>query len=148
MKIIKSELKKLKAIKEEIVYSSTFEMKEGDRLIFFSDGVAQSGIALGPSNKEREDDPAYAVFRSQRRIVQSLPSVVKATGWGTDNVSDFIQKKLVNNPDISSRQLARAIVTEANKNDKYTATAFFCFINRRQSSKSISNPPREINKCH
>ena len=90
------------------------------RLIFFSDGVAQSGIALGPSNKEREDDPAYAVFRSQRRIVQSLPSVVKATGWGTDNVSDFIQKKLVNNPDISSRQLARAIVTEANKNDKYT----------------------------
>ena len=113
-------LKRKKAIKEEIVYSSTFEMKEGDRLIFFSDGVAQSGIALGPSNKEREDDPAYAVFRSQRRIVQSLPSVVKATGWGTDNVSDFIQKKLVNNPDISSRQLARAIVTEANKNDKYT----------------------------
>ena len=113
-------LKRKKAIKEEIVYSSTFEMKEGDRLIFFSDGVAQSGIALGPSNKEREDDPAYAVFRSQRRIVQSLPSVVKATGWGTDNVSEFIQRKLVNNPDISSRQLARAIVTEANKNDKYT----------------------------
>ena len=113
-------LKRKAAIKEEIVYSSTFEMKEGDRLIFFSDGVAQSGIALGPSAKEREDDPAYAVFRSQRRPVQSLPSVVKMRGWGTDNVSDFIQKKLTNSPDISSRQLARAIVTEANKNDKYT----------------------------
>ena len=112
-------LRRKAAIKEEIVYSSTFEMKEGDRFIFFSDGVAQSGIALGPSRTEREDDPAYSVFRSIRRPVQSLPSVVKSTGWGTDNVSDFIQKKLTNNPDISSRQLARAIVTEANKNDGY-----------------------------
>lgn len=112
-------LKRKKAIKEEIVYSSTFEMKEGDRLIFFSDGVAQSGISLGPSDTEREDDPAYSVFRPARRPAQSLPSVVKARGWGTDNVSSFIQKKLANNPDISSRQLARAIVTEANKNDGY-----------------------------
>ena len=45
---------------------------------------------------------------------------MKARGWGTENVSEFIQKKLTNNPDISSRQLARAIVTEANKNDGYT----------------------------
>ena len=112
-------LRRKKAIKEEIVYSSSFDMKEGDRLIFFSDGVAQSGIALGPSGSEREDDPAYTVFRPARRPVQSLPSVVKSRGWGTDSASAFIQKKLANNPDISSRQLARAIVTEANKNDGY-----------------------------
>lgn len=111
-------LKRKKAIKEEIVYSSSFDMNEGDRLIFFSDGVAQSGIALGPSRKA-DEDPAYSVFRPQRRPVQSLPSVVKSGGWGTDNVSAFIQKKLTNDPDISSRQLARAIVTEANKNDGY-----------------------------
>ncbi len=111
-------LKRKKAIKEEIVYSSSFDMNEGDRLIFFSDGVAQSGIALGPSQKAGED-PAYTVFRPQRRPVQSLPSVVKSGGWGTDNVSSFIRKKLANDPDISSRQLARAIVTEANKNDGY-----------------------------
>lgn len=112
-------LKRKKAIKEEIVYSSSFDMKEGDRLIFFSDGVAQSGIGLGPSGTDREEDPAFSVFRPARRPVQSLPSVVKSRGWGTERATAFIQKKLENNPDISSRQLARAIVTEANKNDSY-----------------------------
>jgi hypothetical protein len=112
-------LKRKKAIKEEIVYSSTFEMKEGDRLIFFSDGVAQSGIGLGPSSSERDADPAYSVFRPARRPAQSLPSVIKSRGWGVEKASEFIQRKIENNPDISSRQLARAIVTEANKNDEY-----------------------------
>ena len=87
-------LKRKKAIKEEIVYSSSFDMKEGDRLVFFSDGVAQSGIGLGPSGKDREEDPAYSVFRPARRPVQSLPSVVKSRGWGTERASAFIQKKL------------------------------------------------------
>lgn len=109
-------LRRKTAIKEEIVYSSSFEMNEGDRLIFFSDGVAQSGIALGPS-RGADEDPAYTVFRPHRNPVQSLPSVVKSRGWGTDKVAEFIQRKLNNNPDISSRQLARAIVTEANMND-------------------------------
>ena len=112
-------LRRKKAIKEEIIFSSSFEMKEGDRLIFFSDGVAQSGIALGPSGGAREQDPAYSVFRSRGRPVQSLPSVVKSSGWGVENASAFIQKKITNDPDISSRQLARAIVTEASKNDGY-----------------------------
>lgn len=113
-------LKRKKAIKEEIVYSSTFEMKEGDRLIFFSDGVAQSGIALGSSGEIRERDPAYASLNMQhRRPVHDLPSVVKSGGWGTENVAEFIQRKLRNDPGISARQLARAIVTEASKNDGY-----------------------------
>ena len=112
-------LKRSRAIKEEIIYSSSFEMKEGDRLIFFSDGVAQSGIALGPSGGAREQDPAYAAFRTHGRPVYSLPSVVKNKGWGTENVSAFIQRKLNNDPEISARQLARAIVSEANKNDGY-----------------------------
>ena len=112
-------LKRKKAIKEEIVYSSSFDMKEGDRLIFFSDGVAQSGIGLGPSSSERDADPAYSVFRPARRPAQSLPSVIKSRGWGVEKASAFIQRKIENNPDISSRQLARAIVTEANKNDEY-----------------------------
>ena len=113
-------LRRKKAIKEEIVYSSSFDMSEGDRLIFFSDGVAQSGIALGPSGGAREQDPAYVAFRPHGRQVHDLPSVVKSKGWGTENVSAFIQKKLTNDPEISARQLARAIVTEANKNDSYT----------------------------
>lgn len=112
-------LKRKAAIKEEIVYSSSFEMKDGDRLIFFSDGVAQSGIALGPSGGAREQDPVYAALRSHSRPVHSLPSVVKSRGWGTESVSAFIQKTLARDPEISSRQLARAIVTEAYKNDNY-----------------------------
>lgn len=112
-------LKRKAAIKEEIVYSSSFDMQDGDRLIFFSDGVAQSGIALGPSSHDVEEDRAYSVFRSGRRPVQSLPSVIKSKGWGTEKVSEFVQKKLSSDPDISARQLSRAIVTEAYKNDGY-----------------------------
>ena len=112
-------LKRKTAIKEEIVYSSTFDMKEGDRLIFFSDGVAQSGISLGPSENRNLDEPDFSVFRYNRRPVHELPSVVKSRGWGTENVSAFIQKALERNPDVSSRQLARAIVTEANTKDGF-----------------------------
>ncbi len=138
-------LKRKAAIKEEIVYSSSFEMKDGDRLIFFSDGVAQSGIALGPSAASREDS-AYSSFKPHGRPVQSLPSVIKSRGWGTENVSAFIQKTLREDPSISSRQLARAIVTEAYKNDKYTPNDDItcCVINIRKPRRTliITGAPR------
>ena len=138
-------LKRKAAIKEEIVYSSSFEVSNGDRLIFFSDGVAQSGIALGPSAAAREDS-AYSVFRPQRRPAQALPSVIKSKGWGTENVSAFIQKTLREDPSISSRQLARAIVTEAYKNDKYTPNDDItcCVINIRKPRRTliITGAPR------
>lgn len=134
-------LKRKTAIKEEIVYSSSFEMNDGDRLIFFSDGVAQSGIALGSGSVggRRDEDPAYAAFRPARRPVQDLPSVTKSRGWGTENVSEFIQKVLKEDPDISSRQLARAIVTEAYKNDKYSPNDDItcCVINIRKPRRTL-----------
>lgn len=110
-------LKRKTAIKEEIVYSSSFEVKDGDRLIFFSDGVAQSGIALG----------------------RDLPSVSTSRGWGIENVSAFIQKVLTEDPDISSRQLARAIVTEAYKNDNYKPgdDITCCVINIRKPRRTL-----------
>ena len=131
-------LKRKAAIKEEIVYSSSFEVSDGDRLIFFSDGVAQSGIALGPSQNVREDS-AYAAFIPHGRPTHSLPSVVKSRGWGTENVSAFIRKKLTEDPDISSRQLARAIVTEAYKNDKYQPNDDItcCVINVRKPRRTL-----------
>ena len=138
-------LKRKAAIKEEIVYSSSFEMKDGDRLIFFSDGVAQSGIALGPSAASKEDS-AYSAFRPHGRPAQALPSVIKFKGWGTENVSAFIQKTLREDPSISSRQLARAIVTEAYKNDKYTPNDDItcCVINIRKPRRTliITGAPR------
>ena len=134
-------LKRKAAIKEEIVYSSSFEVNDGDRLIFFSDGVAQSGIALGSSGPSRDikEDPVYAAFRTARQPAQSLPSVVRSKGWGTENVSAFIQKTLREDPHISSRQLARAIVTEAYKNDGYHPNDDItcCVINIRKPRRTL-----------
>ena len=132
-------LKRKAAIKEEIVYSSSFEVNDGDRLIFFSDGVAQSGIALGPSQNVISDDSPYAAFKPHGRPSQNLPSVIKSKGWGTENVSAFIQKTLRETPDISSRQLARAIVTEAYKNDKYKPNDDItcCVINIRKPRRTL-----------
>ena len=132
-------LKRKAAIKEEIVYSSSFEVNDGDRLIFFSDGVAQSGIALGPSQNAIRDDSPYAAFKPHGRPSQNLPSVIKSKGWGTENVSAFIQKTLRETPDISSRQLARAIVTEAYKNDKYKPNDDItcCVINIRKPRRTL-----------
>ncbi len=134
-------LRRKAAIKEEIVYSSSFEVSNGDRLIFFSDGVAQSGIALGSTGTTRDikEDPAYAAFSSHKRPSQNLPSVVKSRGWGTENVSTFIQKTLKSDPNISSRQLARAIVTEAYKNDGYHPNDDItcCVINIRKPRRTL-----------
>lgn len=134
-------LKRKNAIKEEIVYSSSFELRCGDRLIFFSDGVAQSGIALGSSRTQDREDPAYTAFRPARtgKPKYDLPSVTRSSGWGVDNVSAFIQKTLREDPDISSRQLARAIVTEAYKNDKYKPNDDItcCVINIRKPRRTL-----------
>ena len=105
------------AIKEEIVYSSSFEMKDGDRLIFFSDGVAQAGVSLGQAPDQLRD-AAYTSFdRMPHRQKKTQPLTAK--GWGTENVSKYISGVLEKNPTISARQLARDIVTQAYKFDGY-----------------------------
>ena len=81
-----TKLRRKTAVKEEIVHTSSFDMKMGDRLIFFSDGAAAQ---LGE--------------------------------WGTDNVREFVHRLLQKDPDINSRDLARSIVTEAYKRDRYKA---------------------------
>ena len=88
------------AVKEECVYYSEFKMKLGDRLVFFSDGVAQAGIGLRPGSNNDE---------------------VGAKGWGVENVQSFIQETIAANPFISARDLSRAIVTKAYSYDNYHA---------------------------
>ena len=100
-------LRRKTAVKEEIVHTSSFDMKMGDRLIFFSDGVAQAGMVLGSL-------PGLDT--------EHLHSAGEQLGeWGTDNVRDFVHNLLRKDPDINSRDLARAIVTEAYKRDHYHA---------------------------
>ena len=67
-----------------------YAMKE-DRIVFFTDGVTQSGIDTYKFNM----------------------------GWGDQNVFDFIVKQIKNQPQISASKLARKIVNRALTNDNY-----------------------------
>ncbi len=126
------------AIKEEIIYSSTFEMKDGDRLIFFSDGVAQSGVSLGPG-QDHAVDAAYASVDRMPHRQQMKEKPVTSKGWGTENVSKYIKGVLEKDPDISSRQLARDIVTQAYKYDGYKPNDDItcCVINVRKPRRTL-----------
>lgn len=115
-----TKLHRAAAVKEEIVYSSSFIMQDGDRLIFFSDGVSQAGVGLGKT--ENTVDPSLYGMPHMRFYrtghMKNNPNV-GAQGWGTEKVRDFIQKTLEKNPEISARDLTREIVTEAYKFDSY-----------------------------
>lgn len=130
------------AVKPEIVYSSNFSMEYGDRLIFFSDGVAQAGVSLG-TLPSRKPAPVYGA---------KLPSVTKANnglgamGWGENKVREFIQEVLQKNPDIPSRDLTREIVTQAYKFDNYQAnddiTCVAVHIRKPRRTLIVTGAPR------
>lgn len=125
------------AIKEEIVYSSSFEMKNGDRLIFFSDGVAQAGVSLGEAPEQLRDSGYISYDHMPHR--QKKAQAVTAKGWGVRNVSEYISGALKKEPDISSRQLARDIVTQAYKYDGYKPNDDItcCVINVRKPRRTL-----------
>lgn len=72
---------------------SQFTASEGDRIIFHSDGLTQSGT--GTSH---------------------LPM-----GWGTEGVQSFIQKQITDKPVISARELAWGLVKQAHENDAWSS---------------------------
>lgn len=78
-------------IEKTELWISEFTLEKEDRIVFFSDGVSQSGIG---SN--------------------ALPF-----GWGR-GIEDYLVKTLARTPDISASLLAGMIVGEANKNDGYS----------------------------
>ncbi|MGF7139060.1 SpoIIE family protein phosphatase [Roseimarinus sediminis] len=67
-----------------------YAMKE-DRIVFFTDGVSQSGIGTLKFNM----------------------------GWGNEQVFDFIVKQIENQPKLSATKLTRKIVNRALTNDAY-----------------------------
>lgn len=77
--------------KENTLNYSEFEAQMGDRIIFFSDGVSQSGIGSA-----------------------SMP-----LGWGRDKIIEHVLKTLAGNMDISASDLARNITGRAHYNDSY-----------------------------
>lgn len=91
----KIERKNLKTApsKEAVIYYSDFKSKIGDRLIFFSDGVTQSGMGS-----------------------KAFP-----LGWGESGVQKYILSIIEENPTISARNLAKLIVQKALSHDIYKA---------------------------
>ena len=73
---------------EKLLYSE-LELKEEDRMIFFSDGVSQSGIGTA-----------------------SLP-----LGWRKPMIEDFVIEAVEKNSNISAGKLSRMIVNRALRND-------------------------------
>jgi hypothetical protein len=78
---------------KETLFFSCHPALPGDRVVFFTDGVTQAGIG-------------GEVFPS---------------GWGNDNVRDFVLRTIRDYPDISARNLARQVVTEALQVDNNKA---------------------------
>ncbi len=68
---------------------SEVEMEPGDRVIFFSDGVAQAGMG----------------------------EFLTPLGWGCENVGAFVVDLVGREPDISARQLASDLVARAQEID-------------------------------
>ena len=76
-------------LREALLSYSEYAARPGDRLIFFSDGVSQSGMGT-----------------------KSCPF-----GWGEVAVHDFVLKRIEEEPEISARELARKVVMQALLHD-------------------------------
>lgn len=75
--------------RHETLRRSEFQAVAGDRLLFCSDGVTQSGMG----------------------------SIAFPLGWGRDRWAEFSTRVLSENPELSSRRLARLTVQEALNRD-------------------------------
>jgi hypothetical protein len=80
-------------LRNALLHYSEFTARAGDRLIFFSDGVPQSGMGTGAN----------------------------PLGWGNPATQSYALKAVEAKPTISARELARSIVKEAEANDAYAA---------------------------
>ena len=99
-----------------LVEYDAFNMQIGERLVMFSDGVTQSGLG------------------------KSLP-----LGWRLDGVRRFISEEIAKQPDISSRELSRAIVQKAYSLDGLSAkddiTCVVIYIRRPRRLLIVTGPP-------
>lgn len=68
-----------------------FDASEGDRIIFHSDGLSQSGMGTS-----------------------AMP-----LGWGSEGIQTYIQKLLYEKPGMSARELATGLVKQAQEHDAW-----------------------------
>ncbi len=109
-------LDRKKAFKEEEILHNQFNLKEGDRLIIFSDGVTQSG--LGTSSP---------------------------LGWRLQGVNKFVENVLIQDPLISSRDLTKKIVHKALNLDglasKDDITCCCIYVRKPRRTLIVTGPP-------
>lgn len=109
--------KKTAPKRDAILQYSRYNARPGDRLIFFSDGVTQSGMG----------------------------STLLPFGWGTPNAQTFILEQVQKNPFISARDLARAVVQEAVSHDGYKPkddiTCGVVYFRKPRDMMIVTGPP-------
>jgi hypothetical protein len=79
--------------KDRVIRYSEFGTQLGDRIVYFSDGVSQSGLGR-----------------------PGLP-----LGWGQERVVDFLRRQISGETEISAHELSRRLVAEAVTNDNRLA---------------------------
>ena len=102
--------------------TTSFTLQKRDRIVFFSDGVAQSGMGS-------RDFPF---------------------GWGKDSVEDFIEGIVNREPTISATELSMRIINRSHRNDGYKAkddTSCGCVFFREPRKLLIcTGPPYDKDK--
>ncbi|MCF6335806.1 MAG: serine/threonine-protein phosphatase [Spirochaetales bacterium] len=105
------------------LFYSEIQLEFCDRLIYFSDGVTQAGLG---SDK--------------------FP-----TGWGLDNVREFINKSVEKNPEISAKELSRLIVNRSEQIDRRRPhddiTCSVVYYREARETLLITGPPYDREKC-
>ena len=103
--------------KDRTLQYSDFDVQLDDRIVYFSDGVTQSGLGR----------PGMAL------------------GWGQENVVRFLCRQVAREADISSGELARKLVAEALANDSRLArddiTCGVVYYRRPRRLLVITGPP-------
>jgi hypothetical protein len=79
--------------KDRVIHYSEFDTQPGDRIVYFSDGVTQSGLGR-----------------------PGLP-----LGWGQEQAVDFLRRQIAGEHEISAHELSRRLVREAAVNDNRLA---------------------------
>lgn len=106
------------------LFACNFKAKKEDRIIFFSDGVTQSGLGKGK----------YLL------------------GFGRDNTVDYTMKSIQDHPDISATKLAGLLVNKANVNDQYQSkddiSTVVVYLRDPRKLLLCSGPPFDKKKDH
>lgn len=76
---------------QQELWVTTFKAQRHDRIVFFSDGISQSGIG----------------------------NIENPFGWEQENAIDFLKEKLQIKPRISAEQLSKSLIYKAHRNDNY-----------------------------